>query len=201
MDNVTVSNQVAALNKYSISGACDLTIRSQYFSQRDNYTQSHRTCNSSSNAMYLNWVQGACGRARLQADDDYLRNVLSLGDTTDHGVQTQALKRYGYDTFWHETGDQDSERDLWIENIQALLQAGIPCVVNIAHRGSIEYPRGGHVIMLVAFKRSQDIYSAQDPYGTLQSNYSDENGRLSTIGRSEFYGRWQGGLRLLRTAS
>lgn len=72
-----------------------------YFSQRDNYKQPHRTCNSSSNAMYLDWLLRVCQiNDGLGGDDGYLKKVFSLGDTIYHGVQTQVIKDYGISTKW-----------------------------------------------------------------------------------------------------
>jgi hypothetical protein len=178
---------------------CDPTVKTlilpktTYYSQRDNYTMPHRTCNSSSNAMYLDWLLAVTKGKRLGGDDGYLQKVLSIGDTTEHWVQTAALKGYGYSTKWCETKPINQRREL--QYLDALLTAGIPVVVNILHRGSKQRPTGGHVIMLVGITATD--YLAQDPYGTLDSNYSDSNGRLDGIDREEFLQRWQGGYRIL----
>lgn len=168
--------------------------KTTYYSQRDNYTMPHRTCNSSSNAMYLDWLLMATKGKRLGGDDGYLEKVLSIGDTIQHWAQTAALKLYGYSTVWKEAKPFAQRREL--ELIDGLLEAGIPVVVNILHRGSKARPSGGHIIMLVGINDTN--YLAQDPYGTLDSNYSDSNGRLDGIDREEFFDRWQGGYRILK---
>jgi Peptidase_C39 like family len=165
-----------------------------YFSQRDNFTQPSRTCNSSSNAMYLDWLLACTKGKRLGGDDGYLEKVLSIGDTTDHWTQTAAIKAYGYSTKWVETKTINQRREL--ELLSGLLTTGIPVVVNIAHRGSRSRPTGGHVIMLVG--ASNNDYLCQDPYGTLESSYTDTNGRLNSIDKEEFLQRWQGGYRILK---
>jgi Peptidase_C39 like family len=190
-------SQINKLNGYSISKICDLTARTTYFSQRDNYAMPYRTCNSSSNAMYLDWLLSATGRKRLLGDDEYLRNLLRIGDTIYHENQTACIKNYGFSTRWVESGNQDSERDFHTDRITELLNNGIPVVVNILHRGSLSAPRGGHIILLIANKQDEKLFLAHDPYGTLQSNYTDMNGNFSVIKKSEFYGRWQGGYRVL----
>lgn len=189
--------QVARLDSYALNGKANRNIPTTYYSQRNNYTMPNRTCNSSSNAMYLNWLRLATGREKLGGDDGYLRKVLSHGDTIYHSVQTQSLKDYGFTTQWNETGDEDSERDGNIDYIKGLIALGFPVVVNILHRGDISAPRGGHVIMLAGYLKDSKEFLAQDPYGTLQSNYQDTNGTLSTISNHEFYTRWQGGFRTL----
>lgn len=160
-----------------------------YYSQRDNYTMSNRTCNSSSNAMYLNWLRLATFRKKLSGDNEYLRKVLTIGDTIEHWVQTTALKAYGFNTIWKE----DSNIDL----VCGLLKSGFPVVVNILHRGTVEAPRGGHVICLIGCNKESVL--THDPYGTLSSDYSDTNGAYSRIPLDEFVTRWQGGYRLLNT--
>ena len=184
--------QIDKLSSYVLPGkSLNLNTRSTYYSQRDNYTMPHRTCNSSANAMYLDWLRRSTGREPLGGDDGYLSTVLSIGDTTEHWAQTSALKRYGFDTVWNTDKDYDK--------VSELLQAGIPVVVNILHRGTLAAPKGGHIIMLVGENKSSGINTAQDPYGTLQSNYTDTDGRLDVIRTAIFKRRWQGGYRTLRT--
>jgi hypothetical protein len=183
-----VENAKDLLRKYCLSGkSLDLNTRTSYFSQRDNYTMPHRTCNSSASAMWLDWVMRATGRAGLGGDDRYLRTVLNIGDTIYHENQTAAIKKYGFSSTWREDGDHAV--------IDALVAAGIPVTVNILHRGSVDSPRGGHIIMLCG-KRG-DTWIVQDPYGTLESGYSDDDGEHSCISDREFLARWQGGYRVI----
>jgi Peptidase_C39 like family len=187
--------QVDRLNKYATNGVANRNIPTNYYSQRNNYTMPHRTCNSSSNAMYLDWLRRATGREKLGGDDGYLKKVLSYGDTIEHTIQTRVLKDYGFSTQWLQSlSDQRAEDTRYIKN---LISLGFPVVVNISHRGYLSAPRGGHVILLAGFITSTQEFLAQDPYGTLRSNYQDSNGVLSTISTTEFNGRWQGGFRTL----
>jgi hypothetical protein len=167
--------------------------RTTYYSQRDNYTMPFRTCNSSSNAMYLDWLLACTKGKRLGGDDGYLEKVLSIGDTIEHWAQTSAIKQYGYSTKWCETKPINQRREL--NYVNALLITGIPVVVNILHRGSKSRPTGGHIIMLIGI--NDNDYLCHDPYGTLDSNYTDSNGRCDGIDREEFLQRWQGGYRIL----
>ncbi|MEM8641473.1 MAG: C39 family peptidase [Cyanobacteria bacterium P01_G01_bin.54] len=180
-----ISMQMERLKRYSDNP--DLNTKTYYYSQRDNYRMPDRTCNSSSNAMYLDWLMRATGEPGLSGDDDYLRKVLSYGDTIYHGVQTKTIKAYGYSTKWM------TDRDLPF--VKDLLKTGFPVVCNILHRGSVSSPRGGHVIMLIAYDGS--TLTAHDPYGTVTSNYTNTNGAYSKISESEFKARWQGGYRIL----
>lgn len=194
IESPLVQRQIDRLNKYAPNGKANRNTPTTYYSQRNNYTMPHRTCNSSSNAMYLNWLRLATGCEKLGGDDGYLKKVLSYGDTIEHWVQTKVLKDYGFSTQWNES---DNENDDGTDYIKNLIASGFPVVVNILHRGDLSAPRGGHVIMLAGYLKDSQEFLAQDPYGTLQSNYQDENGVLSTIGSSEFRTRWQGGFRTL----
>lgn len=184
-----IERQIERIKRYC-SIELNLNTPTEYFSQRDNFTQPHRTCNSSSNAIYLDWLMAVTKGTDLGSDDRYLRRVLIHGDTTVHEVQTKAIKDFGYSTQWIT--------DRNYPFIEDLLKAGFPVVVNILHRGTKEAPRGGHVICLIGMRCEQFI--AHDPYGTLESGYNNFNGAYSRINKSEFNQRWQGGYRILANA-
>lgn len=182
-----IDRQIERLKRYC-KGEPNLNTPTEYYSQRDNFTQPHRTCNSSSNAIYLDWLMAVSKGEDLGSDDRYLRRVLIYGDTIYHENQTKAIKDFGYSTKWMTDKDYPF--------IEDLLKAGFPVVVNILHRGTQQAPRGGHVICLIGMRGEQFI--AHDPYGTLESGYSNFNGAYSRINKSEFKKRWQGGYRILK---
>jgi hypothetical protein len=187
-NNPAVQRQIERLTKYLSAGmTLNLGKKTKYFSQHDNYTMSHRTCCSSSNAMYLNWLLEVTGKAGFDNDDGYLKKVLANGDTTRHDIQTKTIAEYGFKTKWMTDADLDFVEDL--------VDTGFPVVVNILHRGSTVTPRGGHIILLIGKK--SDEWIAHDPYGTLESNYSVTDGKFSQIAQKEFSARWQGGYRIL----
>lgn len=198
--NPGVQRQIDRISKYLTPGqVLDLDVKTKYFSQRDNYRDKDRTCNSSSNAMYLDWLRRVTGKPGLDNDNEYLKKVYTkhgtkshwnkgLGVDAHHNVQTWALEQYGFKTQWM------TDRDLPF--IQDLIATGFPVVVNILHRGSISKPSGGHIIMLIG--RKDGYWIAHDPYGTLKSNYANRNGKHSTISEHEFKKRWQGGYRTLK---
>lgn len=188
-DSPAVQRQIDRLSKYLPAGkVLNLDIKTTYYSQRDNYRDRDRSCNSSSNAMYLDWLKRVTGQPGLNGDNDYLRKVFSRGDTTIHAVQTWALEQYGFRTKWM------MDRDLSF--VEELIKMGFPVVVNILHRGPISRPKGGHIIMLIG--RQDSYWIAHDPYGTLKSDYKNHNGKHSQISEHEFKKRWQGGYRTLR---
>jgi lysozyme family protein len=189
------AEQFKRLCSYAKNGAANLNVKTTYYSQRDNYTMSGRTCNSSSSAMYLDWLRRATGAEPLGGDDDYLRSVLKIGDTIYHENQTAAIKKYGFTTKWLSPENDPSEADF--AQVDALLDDGFPVPVNINHRGSENAPKGGHIVMLISRRKSEGTYICHDPYGTLASDYNEPNGRYSPISRSAFRARWQGGRRVL----
>lgn len=184
-----VERQIERLTAYCTNGVQkpNLDLTTKYWSQRDNTVQPLRTCNSTTNAMYLDWLLRVTGRQGLTSDQPYVNKVLSNGDTTIHEVQTQTIREYGFSTKWMT--DEDTPF------VDALLEAGFPVVINFLHRGSMSKPTGGHVILLVGHTGSN--YVAQDPFGTLMSNYTNTNGKLSVVPEQQFKARWQGGYRIL----
>ncbi len=187
--NPAVQRQIDRISKYlPVALSLNLETKTKYFSQRDNYTMPHRTCCSSSNAMYLDWLLRVTGKAGLDSDNGYLKKVLANGDTIYHHVQSETIAEYGFKTKWMTDADLDFVEDL--------VDTGFPVVVNILHRGSTAKPRGGHIIMLIA--RKNGYWLAHDPYGTLESQYSVTRGEYSRISEREFAIRWQGGYRILK---
>ena len=187
-----VGRQIERLRAYCLYDGKDLesriqTTKTTYFGQRDNYTMPHRTCNSSANAVYLDWLRAVTGRDRLDGDDGYLRVVLSHGDTIQHWAQTAALKDYGWSTQWLTDND-------WLF-IDELEKAGIPVVCNILHRGKAPNYTGGHIVTIIG--EDGDNYILHDSYGWLTSNYSKTNGAFSRVPKSEMRARSQGGYRTL----
>lgn len=149
-----------------------------FFHQLDNFTQPHRTCNSSSCAMLLAYKKPGV----IRDDDDYLRVVLRYGDTTSHAVQTRALAHFGLRTeFRTNLGFADLDREL---------QRGNPVVIAIYHRGTLERPTGGHVIICVGKTRTGYLF--HDPYGSLLDNYTGpvENGKFVCYSNHILERRW-----------
>jgi hypothetical protein len=190
-----VVDQLARLRKYCKDGAePNLGCGTTYYSQRDNYTMGGRTCNSSTSAMYADWLLRSTGRSALGGDNEFLRQVLAIGDTIYHENQTAVIQKYGFSTRWLHT-DEPKESDF--QKINDLVDAGFPVPVNILHRGTYNNPRGGHIVMICDRRKSEGTYILQDPYGTFSSGYTDPNGRYSLLSPKDFRRRWQGGLRVL----
>jgi len=153
-----------------------------YYPQTDNYRDAQRTCNSSACAMCLEYfkpgtLQGAKG------DDAYVQKVFSIGDTTDHSVQTKVLSSYGISSrFSYNLGFADLDREL---------AAGRPVVIGIYHRGTLSAPSGGHMVVVIGKTPAGD-YVVNDPYGSLNDGYTGAvtNGKGAVYKRSELARRW-----------
>jgi len=152
-----------------------------FYPQTDNYRDANRTCNSSSCAMVLEYfkpgtLQGPKG------DDAYIRKVFSIGDTTDHDVQTKVLASYGIKSqFRYNLSFADLDREL---------AAGRPVCIGILHRGPLSAPTGGHICVVIG-KRGED-YVINDPYGSLNDGYTGPvtNGKGVVYKRSDLVRRW-----------
>ena len=139
-----------------------------YYSQRDNYRDANRTCFSSSCAMLLKYLKPNS----IKNDDDYVKTVFGIGDTTEAWVQLEALKKYGLQaTFRQNCGWND---------LDALLAKGIPVPIGILHHGPVSAPTGGgHWIIVIGRSDDGASYVVNDPWGELalvDGTYVNTNG-------------------------
>ena len=160
----------------------DLVLPVPYYPQTDNYIQPERTCNSSSCAMALEYFRPGTLKG-AKGDDAYLRKAFAVGDTTDHSVQTEVLSRYGVES--------EFQYNLSFAELDAELEAKRPVVIGILHRGTLEKPTGGHMVVVVG-KNSKGSYIVHDPYGDLYDGYTSNvyNGKSVTYERHVLEARW-----------
>jgi len=152
-----------------------------FYPQTDNYRDAQRTCNSSACAMCLEYFKPGT-LVGPKGDDAYVRKVFSVGDTTDHTVQTKVLDSYGIKSrFSYNLSFADLDREL---------AAGRPVVIGILHRGTLSSPTGGHMVVVIG-KRGED-YVVNDPYGSLNDGYTGAvtNGKGAVYKRSDLAKRW-----------
>ena len=160
----------------------DIRLEVPYYPQTDNYTNAERTCNSSACAMCLEYFKPGTLKG-AQGDDAYIRKVFAIGDTTDHGVQTQVLANYGIQSsFSYNLSFADLDKSLNTEK---------PVVIGILHRGSLSYPTGGHMVVVIGKTQSGD-YVINDPYGSLNDGYTGDvyNGKGAIYKKSDLSARW-----------
>lgn len=146
-----------------------------YFSQRDNAKDPMRTCFSSSCAMLLKYLKPTS----INTDDDYIKTVFSIGDTTEAWVQLEALKRYKVSAkFLQNCGWSD---------IDSLLAKQIPVPIGILHHGPVSAPRGnGHWIIIIGRTSDNARYIVNDPFGELDlvsGGYINTNGANLTYSK------------------
>jgi len=159
----------------------DVVLPVPFYPQTDNYTQPERTCNSSSCAMTLEYFRPGTLEGR-KGDDEYLRTVFSYGDTTDHSVQTKALEEYGVKSAF--------KYDLTFEDLDKELAAKRPVVLGILHKGTLQNPSGGHMIVVIG--KNKYGYVCHDPYGDLYDGYTSSvyNGRSVVYEKHVLKARW-----------
>jgi hypothetical protein len=152
-----------------------------FYPQTDNYRDAQRTCNSSACAMCLEYFKPGT-LVGPKGDDAYVRKVFSVGDTTDHSVQTKVLESYGIKShFSYNLSFADLDREL---------AAGRPVVIGILHRGTLSSPTGGHMVVVIG-KKGED-YVVNDPYGSLNDGYTGAvtNGKGAVYKKSDLNFRW-----------
>lgn len=135
-----------------------------YYSQRDNFTQANRTCFSSTAAMILKFHKPDA----IKDDNEYLRRVLELGDSTDASVQIKALATYGLTA----TFSQDRSID-WLRH-QVSGKHGNVVGIGFLHHGPKEIPSGGgHWVLCFGWDHEKDEAMIHDPW---KSDFDHKNG-------------------------
>lgn len=153
-----------------------------FYPQTDNFRDPNRTCNSSACAMCLEYFKPGTLKGS-KGDDEYIRKVFAIGDTTDHTVQTRVLASYGIkSSFKYNLSFADLDKEL---------SNNRPIVIGILHRGPLSAPRGGHMVVVIG-KTSDGNYVCNDPYGSLNNGYSGPvtDGKGVVYKRSELSRRW-----------
>ena len=142
----------------------EFELKVPYFSQRDNLVDWHRTCNSSSSAMFAEYFKPGC----IGNSDDlyWSKYVRERGDTTSHNVQTAALKALGINS--------EFRTDLGYDDLDRELDANCPVVISVLHKGTIATPTGGHVLIVIG--KYPGGYICHDPWGK-GFDYADHNGK------------------------
>lgn len=154
-----------------------------FYPQTDNYTLPDTTCNSSSCAMVLEFLKPGSLKGS-KGDDAYLQKVLNLGKSTDHNVQTKVLESYGIYSTW--------KQNLSFADIDRELSQGKPVIIGILHKGSLESPTGGHILVVIGKTPDGKSYVVNDPYGNLLDGYTTDvnNGKGAIYPKSVLEKRW-----------
>lgn len=155
-----------------------------YYSQRDSGTaHALRMCFSSSCAMLLSYLKpGALSGPN--GDDQYLKRVLSFGDTTQATAQLQALASYGVKA-------RLAQNCSWA-TLEKQLDAGIPVPCGFLHYGTVHQPSGsGHWLTVIGYTESAVIVN--DPFGELNlisGAYLNSKGAGLSYSKKNWGPRW-----------
>jgi uncharacterized protein YvpB len=144
-----------------------------FYPQTDNYTLPDTTCNSSACAMALEYLKPGSLKGE-RGDDEYLREVLSLGRSVDHRVQST----------WRT--------NLSFKDLDEELKNGRPVVIGILHRGALSSPKGGHILVVIGKTEDGKSYIVNDPYGNLMDGYTTNvyNGKHAVYSKNVLEKRW-----------
>lgn len=144
-----------------------------YQSQRDNYRDASRTCFSSSCAMAAMFLKPGI----VKNDDEYVRKVFAIGDSTDSSVQVSVLKSLGLKPAFKQNGT--------LEKLKNNLNAGIPVPVGILHHGPASSPSGGgHWICVIGYDENHKSFIVNDPWGEIDHQSGTY---VSTDGKNKEY--------------
>ncbi|WP_202225359.1 C39 family peptidase [Okeania sp. KiyG1] len=146
-----------------------------YYSQIDNRVDWWRTCNASSIAMCLKFLKPEA----ISGDDDYIDRLAGYGDTTDHFAHTRLLADLGVNSEW--------KTDLSYADLDAQLDRGKPVPIGVLHKGTLNYPTGGHICVVVG--KEAGGYICHDPWGHGFS-YNDHNGKDCYYPYQSLDARW-----------
>lgn len=153
-----------------------------YQSQRDNYRDASRTCFSSSCAMAVMYLKPDL----IKDDNEYVRKVFAIGDSTSSSVQISVLKSLGFRASFKQNGT--------LEKLKANIDAGIPVPVGILHHGPASNPTGdGHWICVIGYDDSRRTFIVHDPWGEIDhksGTYISTNGKSLDYSFNLMRSRW-----------
>lgn len=146
-----------------------------YASQLDNRRDAHRTCNSSSHFMAAKFIEPKS----FDSDDEYIEALGSYGDTTAWDAHERLLRDRGIDSRFSTI--------LSYSDLSESLQRGRPIPVGVFHRGTIENPRGEHVLIIIG--EYVGGFIGHDPFGS-PFNYHSDDGQFCLLPYNSLNSRW-----------
>jgi len=159
-----------------------VVLKVPYQSQRDNYRDAGRTCFSSACAMAAMYLRPGC----VANDNEYLRKVFAIGDSTEVSTQIKVLADLGIKAIFKQNGT--------IEHLKRKLDANIPCPVGILHKGPANKPEGfGHWICVIGYESEKKKFIVHDPWGELDNytgTYKSTDGASVLYTENLFMRRW-----------
>jgi hypothetical protein len=165
--------------------AKDNPLRVPYFSQRDSAVegQAQRMCFSSSCAMLVAFLRPG-SITGPNADDQYLKRVMTFGDSTDAQAQIKALASYGIQARFVQNAD-------W-GDIERQINRGVPTPCGFLHHGPSNAPKGGgHWLTVIGYTAAAVIVN--DPWGEMSvvaGEYLNSRGGGVAYSRKNWGPRW-----------
>jgi len=160
----------------------EIKLEVPYYSQRDNYRDADRTCFSSTCAMLVSALKPGA----IKGDDDYVKTVFSIGDTTESWTQLAALERYGIEAEFRQNCN-------W-SDVEELLNVGCPVPLGILHHGPVSAPTGGgHWVLCVGISADGERLWIHDPWGELDvvgGGYPKTYGKYVQYSKKNLGPRW-----------
>ncbi len=180
-DHFKIINDPIA-NETTPSKPKEIILNVPYYSQRDNQRDPMRTCFSSSCAMLLKYLKPNT----ITSDDQYINTVFQYGDTTSPTSQLEALQDYGLAASFKQNGSWDE--------IDDLLERGIPVPIGILHKGPVSNPTGGgHWLVIIGRTADNKSVYVNDPFGDLDlinGNYVSTGGSKLKYSKRNLGPRW-----------
>jgi lysozyme len=180
-DHFKIINDPIA-NETTPSKPKEIILNVPYYSQRDNQRDPMRTCFSSSCAMLLKYLKPNT----ITSDDQYINTVFQYGDTTSPTSQLEALQDYGLAASFKQNGSWDE--------IDDLLERGIPVPIGILHKGPVSNPTGGgHWLVIIGRTADNKSVYVNDPFGDLDlinGNYVSTGGAKLKYSKRNLGPRW-----------
>lgn len=163
----------------------------EYYSQRDNLILPYTSCNSSSHAMFVDFIlENVYGdKDGLANDNEYVKRVYSgkygtygKNNSVSWDIQIRVVKSFGINAKYNNKGKKA---------LIAELEKGLVAPTNFRHKGSLYHSYGGHVVLAVDYHPKKG-FLLYDPYGERMPDYRNTKSGVYWMSNQEFDRRWQG---------
>ena len=194
---VWLQKQISArtLTKFAELWRADLVLspkkQIEYYSQRDNLILPYTSCNSSSHAMFVDFVlENILGdEDGLHNDNEYVKRVYSgkygtygRNNSVSWDIQIRVVKSFGIKAKYNNAGKKA---------LIAELEKGMVAPTNFRHKGSMYHSHGGHVVLAADYDPKKG-FLLYDPFGNRMPDYRDTKSGVYWMTNQEFDKRWQG---------
>lgn len=149
--------------------------------------QAWRMCNASTHAMFLKFHRPDLLAGPRQGDDEFLRRVLTFGDTVNTANQIKALASYGLKARF-------VPNMTWAGLMEDLRRGPVPVGwIHTGHISAINPNDGGHWSLVVGWKEKTQQLIVNDPAGEadlVNGRYATRQGAGVLYSKKNFVKRW-----------